>query len=100
MFRFHPRPTIFPSHTITAPTGISPASRARCAERTASCIQSSSEAAVGCWPLVVDNSPLGFGERKGRLADILAAADEYAVDLRDSAARTGAWRRIGFPQTG
>src|SRR6185312_10559189 len=40
--RLPPRPTILPSHTTTAPTGTSPASSARCAERRASSINSSS----------------------------------------------------------
>lgn len=43
MLRFHPRPTIAPSSTTTAPTGTSPISKARCAQRTASSIQSSSD---------------------------------------------------------
>src|SRR5579863_2395602 len=49
MLRFHPRPTMRPSQTTTAPTGTSPASSARWAERRASSIQSSSEAAVDAW---------------------------------------------------
>jgi hypothetical protein len=45
ILRFHPRPTILPSLSTTEPTGTSPISRARCAQRRASSIQSSSEAA-------------------------------------------------------
>src|SRR2546426_10865738 len=82
MFRFHPRPTMFPLHMTTAPTGTSPASRARCAERKASCIQTSSEAVVGGWASAVGNSSLGFWGSKRSLGDILAVEDEFAAPSR------------------
>jgi hypothetical protein len=41
--------TIRSSHTTTAPTGTSPASRARCAERRASSIHGSSALAMVRW---------------------------------------------------
>src|SRR6266849_4844536 len=88
MFRFHPRPTIFPSHTTTAPMGTSPASRIR---QRQSWVVDRWSLAIRLW---------GSGKAKGRLADILAAAEEFAVDQRDSAVQAGSVSsRIGFPQT-
>src|SRR5258708_11348944 len=92
ILRFHPRPTIRPSHTTTAPTGTSPASCARWAQRKASSIQSSSEAVLGLGSSVL-----------GPDADVFCGGTEVDAPQYSSgfdAGMQGSTRRFGVEHVG